>query len=71
MSRRRIEGREIIIEFYRVGDYVKVSAMDAEILTDASIVGSPKVTRAALERPALGKLDDVLDKRRSGPKTGR
>ncbi len=33
MKQRTEDGREVIIEFHQVGDYVKVSAMDAVTLT--------------------------------------
>ncbi len=32
---------EVIIEFYRVGAFVKVSAVDTATLTEVSIVGDP------------------------------
>jgi hypothetical protein len=57
---------EIIIEFYRVGAYVKVSAIDPRADTEVSIVGLPEAGKAALTRAVLGKLDYV--RRRSLPK---
>lgn len=65
--RKQVGDREVILEFQRLGDYVKVSAMDAETLTETSIVGAASVSRAELERLALKKLDYVLKKRRPGP----
>jgi hypothetical protein len=52
----------IIIEFYRVGDYVKVSAIDPNTNTEASIVGDPSVGEARLKQLALQKLQYVLRK---------
>jgi hypothetical protein len=59
--------REVILEFHRIGDYVKVSVMDAETLTETSIVGAASASQAELERLALKKLEYVLKKKqRSG-----
>ncbi len=67
MKRRRTGGREIILEFYQVGDYVRVSAMDAATLTETVIVGSAKATRDELERLAIRKLEWMLAKIASRP----
>ena len=66
--KKEVEGREVILEFQRVGDYVKVSAMDVETLTEASIVGAASASQAELERLALQKLDYVLKKERPAPR---
>ena len=52
----------ILIEFYYVGDYVKVSAIDPRTNTEASIVGDPSVGEARLKQLALQKLRYVLSK---------
>lgn len=62
MKQRSDDGRDVIIEFHQVGDYVKVSAMDAATLTEVSIVGDPSAGEAELTRVALRKLKYVLDK---------
>lgn len=75
MSKR--EG--IIIEFHRVGAYVKVSAVEPRSLTEVSIVGAPQAGEAALKRAVIRKLDYVmkrkgstpLDPTRATPKSGR
>ncbi len=54
---------EVIYEFVRVGDYVKVSAVDPLSLTEVSIVGSPRADEETLKRTARRKLDYVLRKR--------
>ena len=54
------ERREVLIEFRRVGKYVKVSAVDPVSLTEVSIVGDPKVGEKRLKRIAVQKLDYVL-----------
>jgi len=54
--------REVLFEFYQVGDYVKVSAVDPITLTEVSIVGSAHVGQHELERIAANKLRYVLRK---------
>ena len=63
MKQRSGDGRDVIIEFHQVGDYVKVSAMDAATLTKISIVGDPSAGEAELTRIALRKLKYVLEKK--------
>ncbi|SLN44739.1 DUF6898 family protein [Oceanibacterium hippocampi] len=53
-----------IVEFYRLGGAVKVTAFDPETLTEVSIVGDPKAGEAALGRAAVAKLEYVLRKAR-------
>ncbi len=57
--------REVIIEYLRVGNSVKVVATDPETLVEVSIVGPPAAGEAALRRAALDKLAYVL-RRRAG-----
>ena len=54
---------EVIIEFYQVGAYVKVSAVDPVTMTEVSIVGAPEVGEEALKRTAIKKLNYVLERR--------
>ena len=54
--------KEYIVEFYSVGNSVKVSAIDPETLTEVSIVGSPKATKADLKKLAVQKLEYVMNK---------
>ena len=51
---------EVIIEFYQVGAYVKVSAIDPATHTEVSIVGDPSEhgTHRFLEMLALAELRD-------------
>lgn len=56
--------REVLFEFYQVGNAVKVSAVDPETMTEVSIVGAPTMTEDMLKRAALRKLDYVLARRR-------
>ena len=52
--------REVIFEFHRIGNVVKVSAVEAESGVEVSIVGDPAVGETALKRLALRKLEYVL-----------
>ena len=54
---------EVIIEFYRVGAFVKVSAVDTATLTEVSIVGDPACGEETLKRAVLQKLEYVLGRR--------
>ena len=55
--------KTVIIEFVKVGAYIKVSAIDPTTRVEVSIVGDPSVSQAALERTAVQKLKYVLNKR--------
>ena len=68
MRRQKINGREILLEFHHVGDYVKVSAIDTSTNIEASIVGSPRIRQQELTRLAVRKLDYVLKKKRKAAK---
>lgn len=57
--------KEVLLEFRRVGAYVKVSAVDPESFTEVHIMGPPSAGREALERVAVQKL------RRALSRTGR
>lgn len=52
-----------IIEFVHVGNAVKVSACDPVSRQEVSILGSPEMPRALLERNAVRKLELELSKR--------
>ena len=60
MSRRN-EG--YIIEFYQVGNSVKVSAIDPVSLKEVSIVGDPKAGEDELTKLAVQKLEFMLGKK--------
>ena len=53
----------VIIEFYGVGRYVKVSAVDTRTGLEVSIVGDPRRGEDALRAAAIRKLDYVMQKR--------
>ena len=58
-----LSGREVIIEFFPVGNFVKVSAMDARTLTEISIQGPKSAGEEMLKRNALKRLEYVLKKK--------
>lgn len=60
----------VIIEFYSVGAYVKVSAIDPRTLVEVSIVGDPQRGESALRQAVLRKLRYVMEKREKGGRGG-
>ena len=56
--------KRVIIEFVKVGAYVKVSAIDPTTKVEVSIVGDPSMSQATLEQTAVQKLKYVLRKRK-------
>lgn len=58
-----LKGREVIIEFVPVGQYVKVSAMDTQTLTEISVQGPANASEESLKRNALMRLEYVLKKK--------
>lgn len=63
MIQDALKGREVIIEFFPVGAYVKVSAMDTASLTEISIQGPASAGQEMLKRNALKRLEYVLRKK--------
>ena len=57
---------EVIIEFHRIGNSVKVTAVDPESQIEVSIVGPPRAGEELLKRTAIRKLEYVLAKGRRG-----
>ena len=55
-------GREVIIEFHTIGNFVKVSAMDTKSLTEISIQGPVSAGETMLKRNAIKRLEYVLRK---------
>ena len=56
-------GREVIFEFYRLGNTTKVTAVDPETMVEVSIVGPSSSSAATLRQAALRKLEYVLARR--------
>jgi hypothetical protein len=63
MANEILKGREIIIEFHPLGQFVKVSALDVQTLTEASIQGPASAGEAILKINALKKLEYVMRKK--------
>ncbi|MEQ9042626.1 MAG: hypothetical protein RLO23_02275 [Alphaproteobacteria bacterium] len=55
---------EVLIEIQRVGNAVKVTAMDPVTLTEVTIAGSPHDGEETLIRTAVQKLVYVLNKKK-------
>jgi len=53
----------VIIEFFPVGAFVKVSAMDTKTLTEISIQGPASASEEVLTRNAMKRLEYVLKKK--------
>lgn len=63
MKNEALAGREIIIEYYPVGNAVRVAAMDTKTLTEISIQGPKDAGEETLKRNALKRLEYVLRKK--------
>ena len=59
-----MQGREILFEFQRVGNFVKVTAIDAETGVEASIQGPANAAEVLLRSNAKRRLEFVM--RRKG-----
>lgn len=53
---------DVIFEFFRSGNAVKVTALDTETLVEVSIVGPAGASEASLKAVALSKLKYVIAK---------
>ena len=56
-------GREVYFEFRRVGNYVRVTAIDSLTGTEVTIAGDAKAGETMLKQTALRKLEYVLAKK--------
>ncbi|HPF78914.1 MAG TPA: hypothetical protein PLF01_06430 [Alphaproteobacteria bacterium] len=63
MKNEALAGREVIIEFFPVGQVVKVSAMDVATLTEISIQGPKSAGEETLKNNAIKRLEYVLRKK--------
>lgn len=61
---------EVLFEFHRVGNAVKVSAIDPVTNTEVSIVGSPSAGERTLKLNAYRKLLWVIEKNRKAAEEG-
>jgi hypothetical protein len=58
-----LKGREVIVEFFQMGGFVKVTAMDTLTLTEIAIQGPGSAGEAALKHNAIKRLEYVLRKK--------
>jgi len=58
-----MQGREVIIELFPVGQFMKVSALDTKTLTEVSIQGPVTASEDILKRNALKRLEYVMKKK--------
>lgn len=58
--------REVYFEMRRVGNYVRVVAVDAPTGVEVTVVGDAKAGAEQLKKTALRKLDYVLAKKNGG-----
>ncbi len=63
MSEEPLKNRQVIFEFYPVGNIMRVSAMDSKTLTEISIQGPVNAGEELLRRNALRRLEYVLRKK--------
>ena len=62
MSKEILQGREVIIEFFPIGTFMKVTAMDTLSLTEVSIQGPVNAGQETLKRNAIKRLEYVMRK---------
>lgn len=58
-----MQNRQVIFEFFPIGAYVRVTAMDTETLTEVSIQGPANAPEAMLKQNALKRLEYVMRKK--------
>lgn len=63
MSEEPLKNREVILEYFPVGNIMKVTAMDSRTLTEISIQGPISAGEEVLKRNALNRLTYVLRKK--------
>ena len=63
MADKPLSGREVIIEFFPIGAYVKVTAMDVKTLTEVTTQGPASAGEKILEFNALKRLEYVMKKK--------
>lgn len=59
----RVRLKQVLFEFIRMGQAVKVNAIDPETGIEVSMVGDPKAGTETLKRLATRKLEYVIAKR--------
>jgi hypothetical protein len=62
-EQRQVRLKQVLFEFVRVGQVVKVNAIDPETGIEVSMVGDAKASSNTLKRLATRKLEYVIAKR--------
>ena len=62
MCKEKIHLGEVLFEFYRVKNFVKVTAIDPISGIEATMVGSQKYSQSLLKKLAIRKLKYVMAK---------
>lgn len=60
----------VIVEFHRVGNVVKVSAVDTRTLVEVSIMAPPTATEREMTEAVVNKLTWVQSRRKGSPGSG-
>ena len=55
--------REVLFEFFKVGKYIRVSAIDPDSGTEVIMIGDPKQGQEVMKRLATRKLVYVMNKK--------
>ena len=65
-----VSNKEYIIEFRRIGDYIKVSAVDPVTYREISVPvhTSLKLSQQQMKEHAIKRLEYVLNKEKNNPK---
>lgn len=63
MTKEILHGREVLLELFPIGAYMKVSALDVKTLTEVSIQGPVNSPEAILKKNALRRLEYVMKKK--------
>ena len=63
MAEEPLKNREVIFEFFPIGPYMKVTAMDVASLTEVSISGPKGTPEALLQSNAMKRLAFVMRKK--------
>jgi len=58
---------EVLLEFQRIGAYMKAIAIDPKTGTEVSVAGPATGSRELLTRTAINKLRYVLQRKNAGP----
>jgi len=64
MKQKDAPPREVLFELRRLGNSVRVNAIDPSTNIEVTIIGDPRVGEEALKRTAMRKLIYVIAKRR-------